>query len=97
MIFSQKTSKKRVERLFQEVLPFDTLSTKNLLRSRKKPSVFPNKTQFSNVLRNFTISVALYGIYATVCSKNFTFRKVNEHRLTCVNAIDKHCVKNTPI
>ena len=59
----------------------------------QKNSIFPKKTKILNVLlRNLTVSVAFYGKFSTIWSKeNFTLRNVNE-RTNCrcgVNAIGK--------
>ena len=75
-----------MKRHFDKIIPFDTHSTANLpplsiLKKKifqKNPSIFPKKSQFLNVSRILTISVAFYGKFATIWSKNnFTFSSVN--------------------
>ena len=82
----QKNLNNKVERYFQEKLPFETHSRKKLLGVPilknfmvfliKKRIYFSKKPQLSNILRNLTIRVAFYGKFATIWWKNnFTCRR----------------------
>ena len=81
-----------MEKHFQEQIPFETHSRKNLphlailknfkIFLRKKPIYFSKKHQILNVLRILCIPIAFYGKFATIWWKNnFTFRC--EHNCRC--------------
>ena len=89
--FCQKNLKIKVERDFQEKIPFETHSRKNLPHAailknfkiffRKKVSIFPKKNQILNVLRIRSIPVAFYGKFATIWRQTvFTFRREQKCR-----------------
>ena len=65
--------------------------------SEKTHLIFIKKTQIS-----FDLEILLFQLHSTANllqfgEKKFTFRGVNEHLLTCVNATGKHRVKKRSI
>ena len=90
LIFSRKTLQLWWKRHFQEIIPFDTHSTKNfpnlaILKNYRpfmeKTYVFSQETPKLNVLRNPTILGAFYSKNVLEFGeKKLSFIKVNEHR-----------------
>ena len=68
---------------YKKIAAFSDFEENSRFFPIQKTSIFSKETQNSFVLRNLSISVAFFGKYATNWWNKFTFRNVNEHRLTC--------------
>ena len=99
--FLPKNHENEGARHFHRKIPFETHSRKNLPHFekfqgffQKSSSIFPKKTQVSNVLRILRIPIALYSKFSTIWWKNFHVQLGEQTADVGVNAIGKYPVKN---